>query len=548
MASRRRSTYWLRTGATLAVIFLGTWLFLLMKDEPPRELSTYLFGTLTGGAVLYALLSGVRATADCLSEEKREGTLGLLFLTDLKGYDVVLGKLAANSVNAIYSVVAVVPVLAIPLLMGGLTPGEFGRMALVALNSLFFSLALGLGISALSRSAQKAMVATLLVVLAFTALLPACVEFAVSLGKLRGVASALLLPSPGFSYYLAWDASYRLQARFFWYSVLCLHLAGWGCLVLASIVAPRAWQDKPAGAETLKWRERWRLWTFGSLAERRAFRQQLLSQNAFFWLAARARLTPALVWGFLGLVACGWVWGLARHRGDWLNSGVYIITALGLNLVLKLWFTSQATGRLAEDRKAGTLELLLSTPLTVEEILHGQLLSLLRQFLGPVLVVLGAECLFLMGTLAEPSITDRAFWVLLWMAGMLMLIADLAALYWVGMWQGLTAKHVGRATTGSLGRILVVPWITYVVVIMVLMSAGAGRGLEASPAFFVVLWLILGLVADFAFAGQARHKLLTEFRLAAQQRYATPAHWWARLFGGAAREPTPAPRVAGVRS
>ena len=56
-----------------------------------------LFCILTGSAVFYCLLSGVWFTADCLSEEKREGTLGLLFLTDLKGYDVVLGKLVATS-------------------------------------------------------------------------------------------------------------------------------------------------------------------------------------------------------------------------------------------------------------------------------------------------------------------------------------------------------------------------------------------------------------------------------------------------------------------
>ena len=55
-----------------------------------------LFWGLTGSAVFYCLLSGVWFTADCLSEEKREGTLGLLFLTDLKGYDVVFGKLVAT--------------------------------------------------------------------------------------------------------------------------------------------------------------------------------------------------------------------------------------------------------------------------------------------------------------------------------------------------------------------------------------------------------------------------------------------------------------------
>ena len=73
---------------------------------------------------MYCLLSGVWFTADCLSEEKREGTLGLLFLTDLKGYDVVLGKLVATSLNGLYAVLAAVPILALPLLMGGVAPGE----------------------------------------------------------------------------------------------------------------------------------------------------------------------------------------------------------------------------------------------------------------------------------------------------------------------------------------------------------------------------------------------------------------------------------------
>src|SRR3974390_2060745 len=108
VAGRKPGTYWQRTGAALGLILVGTWLFLVMQNQSPRELASYLFGALTVGALFYALLSGLRATADCLSIEKREGTLGLLFLTDLKGYDVILGKLAATSLNAFYSVVAVV--------------------------------------------------------------------------------------------------------------------------------------------------------------------------------------------------------------------------------------------------------------------------------------------------------------------------------------------------------------------------------------------------------------------------------------------------------
>jgi len=102
-------------------------------------------------------------TADCLSEEKREGTLGLLFLTDLKGYDVVLGKLVASSLHAFYGVLAILPVMAIPLLVGGVTIDEFWRVVVVALNMLLFSLAVGMFASSISRDERRAMVLAFLI-------------------------------------------------------------------------------------------------------------------------------------------------------------------------------------------------------------------------------------------------------------------------------------------------------------------------------------------------------------------------------------------------
>jgi hypothetical protein len=282
------------------------------------------------------------------------------------------------------------------------------------------------------------------------------------------------------------------------------------------------WQNKPPGARILPWRERWLTWTYGSHAQRKAFRTRLLSRNAFFWLASRARLNSPLVWIFLGMVACAWVWGSAKHHRDWLNDTVYVITALILNWIFKVWFAAAATGPLAEERKAGTLELLLSTPLSVREILKGQRLALIRQFLGPLLVVLGLETLFMLGTICEPSTTNHGFWVLFWSASMLILVADLTALYWVGMWQGLTAKSVGRATTASLARILVFPWATCVFCVLVLVLASSGRDsrFEPRPEFYLAFWFASGLLADLWFAGFARHELLTKFQLAAQQRYA----------------------------
>jgi ABC-type transport system involved in multi-copper enzyme maturation permease subunit len=537
IAARRPGTYWVRSGAALAILVIGAWSFVMNQRQATQVIAMGLFSILTGSAVLYCLLSGVWFTSDCLSEEKREGTLGLLFLTDLKGYDVVFGKLVATSLNGFYAVLAAVPILALPLLLGGVTGGEFARMALVVVNTLFFSLAVGICVSAMSRSPRKAMVMTFLIILFFTAGLPACGEWRSVAAKAPVPGKAWLMPSTGFSYYLAFDAPYKAGAHEFWWSVAVIHALGWMALALASLIAPRAWQDRPAGAQTLRWRERWRGWSYGNLTERAGFRRRLLKRNAYFWLAARARLRPAYVWAVLGLVACGWVWGLARSGRDWLDEMTYVLTGLLLNVIIKVWFALEAGRSLAEDRRQGALELLLSTPLTENDILRGQMLALKRQFRGPVVVVLLVFFLFAMAassaTLSRQEPQDQILWVLFWAAAMVMLVADLLALYWVGMWAGLTARNPTRAVAANLGRILVLPWVALGFGVLVASVAWPNADDTQVLKLFLGLWFGLGLAADLGFGAWARHRLLTDFRLAATRRYETLPGFWKRLLGAA---------------
>src|SRR5256886_4967003 len=171
--ARRRGTYWNRALSALAAILIFGGALIFEAQAPPKELGQHVFNILSGFFLLSSLAAGVRYTADCLSQEKREGTLGLLFLTDLKGYDVVLGKLAATSLNCFYGLLAIFPVLAIPLLLGGVSLGEFWRMSLVLANALFFSLAAGAVVLATSRLARTAMAGTFALVLFVHAGLPA---------------------------------------------------------------------------------------------------------------------------------------------------------------------------------------------------------------------------------------------------------------------------------------------------------------------------------------------------------------------------------------
>src|SRR5256885_13637003 len=157
VASRRRGTYSSRVIVALITAVLAIWMMLTL----PQFVSTtvagaYLYRSLSWAAVVAALISGTAATADCISSEKRQGTLGLLFLTDLRGYDVVLGKLAATALQVFYGLVAMMPVLAIPILMGGVTAGGFWGIILAFGGLLLFGVGAGIFSPSISFVERKA--------------------------------------------------------------------------------------------------------------------------------------------------------------------------------------------------------------------------------------------------------------------------------------------------------------------------------------------------------------------------------------------------------
>src|SRR5438105_13426458 len=127
--SRRPSAYWVRSGSALAAfVALGYVALIGAVGLSTASQGRDLFAILSYGALAYCLLAGVRGTSDALSQEKREGTLGLLFLTDLKGHDVVLGILVSVSINSIYGILAVAPPLALAFMLGGTNATQFVMM------------------------------------------------------------------------------------------------------------------------------------------------------------------------------------------------------------------------------------------------------------------------------------------------------------------------------------------------------------------------------------------------------------------------------------
>ncbi len=423
-----------------------------------------LFGVQTTCAFGLALMAGVFLTSDCLSEEKREGTLGLLLLTDLKSTDLVLGKFAAAAVTALYCLLALLPVTAVPLLQGGVTLGEFWRMALALVNAMFFSLAAGLCVSAFVNDYARALGSTLVLVVLTVVGLPALAAF--------GSGSALSAgwfyfawTSPFYAFAGAGDATYTTQPAMFWVSLFASQLLGWGFLGLANVALAQLW---PNG----------RIWALGKYFECPA---QSIRAGAVPSRRPRARTSPfdpvrcltgsgtQLRWIAWAIVA-GWALLLCDSRVGPSRSILGYAGAKPFAFLLKTLVAFQACRFFVETRRNGSLELLLCSPLGNADLIQAQWRALRRIFLWPLVVFL----LLGVATAAYPApvsafsrfgppsagyLTESGFLGTFFLA--ISLGADILAVGWFGMWLALTLRRPVLAPALTILFVLILPSCLY---------------------------------------------------------------------------------------
>src|SRR6266705_3811947 len=154
--ARNRGTYWGRFAVALCgmVVCLPQLGWMGWFGSQPT-IGKHVFDGLVAAGFLLGCC-GCFLTADAISVERREGTLPLLLLTRVKPFDIVMGKLGSTGLASLCSVVALLPLLMLPVLAGGVTGGEVFRKGLACLNTLFFALAVGLYQSATARERFRA--------------------------------------------------------------------------------------------------------------------------------------------------------------------------------------------------------------------------------------------------------------------------------------------------------------------------------------------------------------------------------------------------------
>ncbi|MCS1408698.1 MAG: hypothetical protein M2R45_01874 [Verrucomicrobia subdivision 3 bacterium] len=511
----------------------------------------------TGLAILglaYCLIIGVRLTADCLSVEKRDGTLGLLFLTDLGGFDVLMGKLAATSLNSVYGLVALVPILAIPLQMGGVSGQTFFQVVLCLLNALFLSLTAGLFVSALSVNDRKALYAALMLVSMIAGgpyLVLVYVNTADWFSNVFVQVSflLLLLVSPISPFVVAnFPASLGTGANAFLRSVdlsmnhifaltlMISHLISWLLLARAASVAVAYARRRRTSGWVGKIRTRVQQFLYGNTDDRRRHRRELLNINAFAWLTSRERFKSKYVWGFLAAVIGIYFWNLTRQGDVVFDDKTLIPLGFFVHAFLKIWIASEACHRIAEDRRVGALELLLSTPLGPPDIVKGQLLALWRQFALPLVTLFFLEMFLIFTFATEAQDTVRFQTRAIYLSGAVMLLVDCALIAWVAMWYGVRHGNTNRAIVQTILMFLAAPWCLYAVAVqgwevarMVFTTQGIFvldfRWMGKEGLFFelwwprldlvgkVIIWVGVGVIYGWLMGLKwARGRLLSSFR------------------------------------
>ena len=403
-ASARQSfTYSLRVlGVVALLIVLG--IFGLEGNLGP-EIGGRLFGSLHCTLFIAIWVLVPLATADCISRERREGTLPLLFLTNLNPRDIVYAKGLAHGLRSFTLWLAVLPLLTVPLVARGVGWPEVLMSALVNFSSVCLATAAGLIASSISRNWTRALAVSLCLAFVFfivsNTALPLIVigSSGVSLRRFAWMMNDWG-PGAGLAFAVNWDGVWQQWLGAFRGKPWPL-LQGYGTFALLSLCflilfismaawrVRRAWREEPASAR-VQWLKQ-KLFTpmFFQPVLRRWLGWQL-RRNPIGWLEQRSWSGRLVVWSWFAIVICIYS-SLFSNLGIYQRGFHQLQTFLASLLAVSI--SLSAAGSFRRERESGVLELLLVSPIREWQIIAGRVRGLWMQFL-PAMLLLCAVWLY----------------------------------------------------------------------------------------------------------------------------------------------------------
>ena len=401
--ARQPFTDWLRVIGLVAMIGAAG-AFVVEHGLTPGS-GGRMFAFLHAHLLLCIWLLVPMSVADCLSQERREGTLGLLMLTPLRPWDIVLAKAAAHALRAFTLWLVVLPVMALAFLQGGVG----WREALLSTSINFSSLCAAVGAGVLASSYSKQWLRALSLAAIFSGLAVGVV----AVGKMV-VLFLMLTPfmpkgiSINFSLdqYLidawvyftdsqaTWSQMFSgvglragyLRALMFTEvsSSLVVFLLSLGLLWLAAWNIRRLWREEPPSVRVQQMEKVFCEPVIG-VAFLRGWMRRKLARNPIGWLEQRRWSGRLVTWAWFAII-------ISVQSAVLTDSNLF--RTYGGAQAVMAWLlagsmAASAAGSFRRERETGVLELLLVSPLTTGQIIGGRLRGLWGQFLPSIVMLLG---------------------------------------------------------------------------------------------------------------------------------------------------------------
>ena len=231
----------------------------------------------------------------------------------------------------------------------------------------------------------------------------------------------------------------------------------------------------------------------------------------------------------------------ANEWGLILSPGYALAVIFLVHTAIKTFASHQASFAFARDRGEDTLDLLLSTPVSVRQLIDGHTHGL-RATLRPVVLralwIEGVWLAILITRYAANGGDDALLYALGGSALLGLLIPDIRALVWTTLWQSVIRKNAREAQQEAVSRVIVLPWLP----VLVAWGIGGMVGRAHSGTFaLIVSWVVFSAWADRWSLSRSKQMLEERLMLWAGRRSAgefehydgwknlgrTLGRWWA---------------------
>ena len=318
--------------------------------------------------LVLVLIVAPAATAATICLDRARGTLTHMLVTDLADSEIVLGKLAARLAPVLALVAGTVPVLAIAGLLGGVVIEAIVALTLITLVLAIFGCTLALAISVRASKTHEVLMAVYGIE-AVWVLGPLIWKILQVSGVVRAVPAWFWVINP---FVLAWApywwpkdvSAWQLAAVLGGALALSAGLAAYAVLRLRAEVTNRSGSRITRLTAWLgRFHARLSAWRPGpSLDDDPVLWRE--------WRRGRPSRLARVVWGlFIAASLAGTGWGLCTLSQNYLAGSEFLAFVGGLQATFGLLLVSlTAPTVLAEERVRGSLDVLMTTPLSTDRI------------------------------------------------------------------------------------------------------------------------------------------------------------------------------------